>query len=87
VQPVVVFVPRNRLDTASASKFIFQHRGELDSQLVLGDVAEFAGIDWTAFNYQEKSGDNICHPSPYGQRTIAAYIAELLRKNDVWPAP
>jgi hypothetical protein len=86
VQPVVVFVPRNQLDTASASKFIAQHRREIDPRLLIGDVAEYAAVDWTAFNYREKDSDNTCHPSPYGYRTIAAYIAELLRRNRVWPA-
>lgn len=87
MQPVVVFVPHNRLDTISASQFIAQHRAAFDPHLLIGDVAEFDGVDWVKFNYREKVGDNICHPSPYGYLTIAEYIAELLRKNHAWPAP
>ncbi|MEZ5504166.1 MAG: hypothetical protein R3E50_16475 [Halioglobus sp.] len=85
VQPVVIFVPRNRLDTSSASKFIEQHRAELDAGLIIGDVAEYEGVDWVKFNLQEKTGNNICHPSPYGYQTIAEYIAQLLREQGVWP--
>lgn len=87
VQPVVIFVPRNRLDTLSASKFIEQHRQEIDARLRIGDVAEFPGVDWVKFNSVEAGGDNICHPSRYGYQTIADYIAEFMRKNNVWPPP
>jgi len=85
VQPVVIFGPRNRLDTSSASGFIAQHRADIDSSLLLGDVGEFPGVDWVKFNTQEEGGNNICHPSVYGYQTIADYIAEFLRKNQAWP--
>lgn len=85
VQPVVVFVPRNRLDTSSASRFIAQHRADIDSRLLVGDVAELPGVDWIKFNTQEAGGDNICHPSVYGYQTIAEYIAQFLRNNQAWP--
>ncbi len=87
VQPVAVFVPRNRLDTSSASTFIAQNRAAIDARLLLGDVAEFPGVDWIKFNTLEKGGDNICHPSAYGYQTMADYMAEFLRKNQAWPAP
>jgi len=86
VQPVAVFIPRNRRDTSSAVKFIAQNRAKIDSQLLLGDVAESARIDWMKFNQQEGS-DNICHPSPYGYQAIAEYIARLMRENKAWPPP
>jgi hypothetical protein len=86
VQPVAVFIPRNRLDISSAATFIEQQRGQIDAGLIVGDVAGFADVDWLNFNLQEENSDNICHPSPYGAATIAAYIAQLLREKDVWPA-
>lgn len=85
VQPVAVFIPRNRLDISSAALFIEQHSAQIDSGLILGDVAGFANVDWEKFNLQEEGSDNICHPSPYGAETIAAYIAALLRENGAWP--
>lgn len=87
VQPVAVFIPRNHLDLSSAATFIEQQRARLDADLIVGDVATVADVDWEKFNLQERDSDNICHPSPYGAATIAAYIAQLLRDNDVWPAP
>ena len=88
VQPVAIFIPRNQLDTSSASEFIAQHRAEIDPQLQLGDVGEFPGVDWAAFNLSKQNGGNICHPSAYGYQTIADYIAEILRKNNnTWPTP
>ena len=88
VQPVVIFVPRNRLDTSSASEFIAQYRTAIDARLLLGDVAEFPGVDWMKFNLlEEGGGGNICHPSPYGYQTIAEYIAGFMRKKNVWPSP
>lgn len=87
VQPVALFIPRNQLDTSSAAQFIAKHRREIDPRLVLGDVGEFDGVDWTIFNNREPEGDNICHPSPYGYRVIASYLAELMRENKVWPPP
>jgi hypothetical protein len=86
VKPVVIFIPRNSLDTSSAIGFIARRRAELDSSLVIGDVAEFEGVDWINFNLREAVGDNICHPSPYGYDIIAQYIAQLLRRNEVSPA-
>ena len=85
VQPVALFIPRNRLDTSSAVTFIERHRASIDPGLIVGDVAEFAGVDWDRFNLREQNSDNICHPSPYGAATIAAYLAQLLDENHVWP--
>lgn len=87
VQPVAVFIPRNRLDTSSAAEFIAQNRGAIDSRLLIGDVAESTGVDWERFNQQEAGSDNICHPSGYGYQAIADYIGQILRENKVWPTP
>jgi hypothetical protein len=86
LKPVAVFIPRNRLDTTSAGKFIEQHRQQIDEELLLGDVGQQQGVDWMKFNLQELEGDNICHPSAYGYQTIAEYIADFMRINHVWPA-
>lgn len=87
VQPVAIFVPRNRFDTTSATEFIARHRKDIDARLLLGDVGEFAGVDWIKFNYAQASGDNTCHPSPYGYDAVARYIAGFLQASQVWPAP
>jgi hypothetical protein len=81
LKPVVVFIPRNRHDTISAGAFIERHREELDGDLVLGDVGQHPGVEWSEFNLQEPEGDNICHPSLYGYQVIADYIAGLLRES------
>lgn len=85
VQPVVVFIPRNSLDISSAATFIEQQRDQIDADLIVGDVAEAVDVDWESFNLREKDSDNICHPSPYGAETIAAYIEQLLRESGAWP--
>jgi hypothetical protein len=46
---------------------------------VLTDVGT-APIDWSRFNLKEPEGDNICHPSPYGQREIADYLLKVLQR-------
>ncbi len=86
MQPVVVFIPRNLLDTESATEFIERNRDQMRPQLVLGDVGQAADIDWQQFNLREKEGDDICHPSAYGYRMIAEYVAELLKANSLVPA-
>ena len=87
VVPVAVFIPRNRLDISSAATFLEEQRDQFDADLIVGDVAGLAGVDWEKFNLQEEDSDNICHPSAYGAATIAAYIAQLLHESDVWPTP
>ncbi len=87
VQPMVVFIPRNRFDTASAAKFIAERRADIDSHLLMADVARFPGIDWGKFNLEEADGDNICHPSPYGYQAIAQYIAEFMANSRVLATP
>ena len=86
VKPVVIFIPRNRLDISSASSFIKQNRSEIDASLLVGDVARSAAIEWEKFNLQEEGSGNICHPSPYGYRAIADYIAHFLQDNKAWPS-
>ena len=86
MQPVVIFIPRNRYDTQSASRFIEQNSRQLPAELLIGDVARAADIDWEQFNLQEEKGDDICHPSVYGYRKIAEYMADLLTANGLQPA-
>jgi lysophospholipase L1-like esterase len=77
--PVVVFIPQNRLDTASASRFVDANAMLLDPDLVLADVGT-AQIAWDRFNLEEPGSNNICHPTPYGYREIAEHVAEVLRR-------
>jgi hypothetical protein len=79
LQPVVVFIPRNRLDIASATGYVSRHRNQFHPALIVGDVASHPNVNWIKFNLQEPDSDNICHPSPYGYRIIADYVADLLR--------
>ena len=86
LQPVVIFIPRNRLDTRSASRYIDQSRDELHPDLLIGDVGAMPGVDWNEFNSQEPASNNICHPSTYGYQAIAEYIAEFIQAKKIWPA-
>jgi hypothetical protein len=54
-------------------------RALLHRDLVLTDVGT-APIDWSRFNLQEPDSDDICHPSPYGQREIANHLQEVLQR-------
>ena len=85
LQPVVIFIPRNRYDTRSASRFIEQNGAQLHKALFVGDVAQATDIDWEQFNLQEEKGDDICHPSVYGYRKIAAYMADFLIAKGLQP--
>lgn len=82
--PVAIFIPRNRYDTRSAGEFIEANRSRLADGLVLGDVGS-ADIDWSMFNQTDAKSGDPCHPSPYGYERVAAYIADLLRTEAVWP--
>jgi hypothetical protein len=77
--PVVAFIPQNRLDTASASRFLDANAMLLDPDLVLTDVGA-AEIAWERFNLEEPGSNNICHPTPYGYREIAAHLAGTLHR-------
>jgi hypothetical protein len=85
LQPVVIFIPRNRYDTRSASRFIEQNGAQLHKALFVGDVAQATDIDWEQFNLREEKGDDICHPSVYGYRKIAAYMADFLIAKGLQP--
>ena len=73
--PVVLFMPRNPFDLTSASAFLDARRSHLPDNLVVGDVGA-TRIDWPRYNL--RNADNICHPSPYGYRKIAAAAARLI---------
>ena len=85
LKAVVIFIPRNRHDTQSASHYLEQSRSEFHPDLLIGDVGAKKRVDWIKFNQQEEDGDKICHPSTYGYKTIAEYIAEFMRAEKVWP--
>jgi len=85
LKALVIFIPRNRHDTQSASHYLEQSRSELHPDLLIGDVGAKKRVDWIKFNQQEEDGDRICHPSTYGYKTIAEYIAEFMRAEKVWP--
>jgi hypothetical protein len=79
--PVVVFIPRDKYDTRSPSRFIETNRQRLPGDLLIGDLGA-AAIDWERYNLLDtKEADNVrfCHPSPYGHQKIADFIAELLK--------
>jgi lysophospholipase L1-like esterase len=78
LRPVAVFIPRNRYDTQSASRFINANRELLDRDLVLADVGA-ADVAWDRFNLEEPDSNNICHPTPYGYRQIAEHVAAVLQ--------
>jgi hypothetical protein len=81
--PVVLFIPRDRYDTKSVSRFIEDNKASLPRGLVIGDVGS-AEIDWDRYNLVEtKAGKDVdfCHPSPYGYGKIAEYVAGLLKTN------
>lgn len=77
LRPVAVFIPRNRHDTQSASRFIEASRSLLDRDLVVTDVGA-ADVAWDRFNLQEPDSNNICHPTPYGYRQVAEHVATVL---------
>lgn len=85
IVPVVLFIPRNEYDTASVSSFLERHGDRLDERLHVVDVGE-ADLDWGKFNLRVEDSNDICHPSAYGYREIAAYLSEVLRARSLWPA-
>jgi hypothetical protein len=81
--PVVLFIPRDKYDTKSVSRFIENNKGYLPRGLLIGDVGN-AEIEWDRYNLIETKGGNdvdFCHPSPYGYGKIAEYVADLLNGN------
>ncbi len=82
VQPIVVFIPRNRYDTQSASDFVAINQDQFNEKLLIGDVGN-ADLDWKKFNLEEADNNNTCHPSSYGYRMIAEYVGELIRAHNV----
>ncbi|MDJ0947524.1 MAG: hypothetical protein QNJ94_01235 [Alphaproteobacteria bacterium] len=69
VRPLVLFLPQNRLDRSSPSEFI----ADMESELSGVDFIDMgrAEIDWGRYNDKTP-----CHPSPYGYRMIAEYVAQ-----------
>jgi hypothetical protein len=86
LQPVVVFFPRNRFDTSSASSFLATQRQRFPAGLVAADAGA-AAIDWDRYNLEgERSGEpDLCHPSAYGYDALAEGVAQTLRANGLVP--
>jgi hypothetical protein len=83
LMPIVLFIPRDKYDTKSVSKFIENNKVYLPRGLLIGDVGN-AEIEWDRYNLIEtKDGNDVdfCHPSPYGYGKIAEYVADLLNGN------
>jgi hypothetical protein len=83
--PVVLFIPRDKYDVQSPSRFVVENRERLSKDLLIGDVGT-ADIDWEKYNLLDtKEADNIrfCHPSPYGHQKIAEYIVDLLETKKI----
>lgn len=81
IVPLVVFIPRDKYDTRSVSRFIEANRQHLPADLLIGDVGT-AAIDWEQYNLldtREAKNVRFCHPSPYAHQKIADFIAELLK--------
>ncbi len=87
LMPVVLFIPRDKYDTISVSRFIENNQARLPRDLLVGDVGS-AEIEWDRYNLLEtKDGKDLdfCHPSPYGNGKIAEYVADLLRRGGRLP--
>jgi hypothetical protein len=86
LRPVVVFFPRSRFDTTSASRFLAERRDRFPADLVAADAGA-APIDWSRYNLEvpEEDGVDICHPSPYGYDALAGVVAETLREHGLAP--
>ena len=72
VRPVVVFIPRNYRDRESPNALISALRSG-DESLEIHNMGE-ADINWSEFNFK----GYVCHPSRYGYRAIAEYVAAIL---------
>jgi hypothetical protein len=88
IVPVVIFIPRDKYDRSSATRFVDKNREFLRENLLIGNVGA-EKMNWDRYNLMDTSEmDNIrfCHPSPYGHRKIAEYVADLLTERDAWPS-
>jgi hypothetical protein len=86
--PVVIFIPRDKYDRTSVGRFLEENRERLPKDLLVGDVGTVK-MKWDRYNLLDMSEpDNLrfCHPSPYGHKEIAAYIADFLAERKVWPS-
>lgn len=85
--PIVLFIPRDKYDTKSVSKFLEKNQPLLPRGLLIGDVGG-AEMNWDHYSLIEtKDGKDVdfCHPSPYGYGKIAQYVADLLRREGLSP--
>jgi hypothetical protein len=87
--PVVLFIPRDKYDTKSISRFIENNKAHLPRGLLIGDVGR-AEIEWDRYSLLDTKDGNVvdfCHPSPYGYGKIAEYVADLLNENAAFIPP
>lgn len=88
LRALVVFFPRNRFDTTSASRFVAAERHRFPPGLAVADAGE-AAIEWSRYNIEKVEGDDldICHPSAYGYDALAEYVAGVIRARGLLPGP
>lgn len=78
LKSAVVFIPRNGNDTQSATKMIDANRNRFPMGLLVGDVGS-TDIDWDKYNLVSVNNSSTCHPSAYGYKKIAEYVADMLK--------
>jgi hypothetical protein len=77
LKSAVVFIPRNGNDRQSATAMIDANRSKFPRGLLVGDVGS-ADIDWDKYNLISGDNGNTCHPSAYGYKKIAEYVAAMV---------
>jgi hypothetical protein len=78
LEAVVLFMPRNRLDTESVQTLLSAEAERIPADLKVLDVGA-ADVDWSLYNLENPADGNICHPSGYGYAQIAQYLAASLQ--------
>jgi hypothetical protein len=76
--PVVLFIPQNQMDIESPRVVVKDLRQKYKDSAAILDVGE-EDIKWDKFNRLQ----NECHPSPYGYRAIAEYVAAEISHSNV----
>jgi hypothetical protein len=64
-----------------------KHRELSKGNLLIGNVGD-SDMNWDRYNLldtSEMANIRVCHPSPYGHRKVAEYIADFLVERKVWP--
>ena len=82
LQPLAIFIPQNRFDLVSPTKWIDSYRRLYGNDIDLR-IMDHEGVEWLRYNH-DRNGN--CHPSPYGYDMIARAYAKALGKSVVGPA-